>query len=92
MGSRAMKGRKGTKVKNKKVIVLSVLGVFVAFIAAGVFGVVTLCNSWLEDLPDYQNADAYNSAQPTMGLRIGRHDAARRVPAGESRPGGSRPD
>lgn len=53
-----MKGRKGTKVKNKKVIVLSVLGVFVAFIAAGVFGVVTLCNSWLEDLPDYQNADA----------------------------------
>ena len=63
MGSRAMKG---TKVKNKKVIVLSVLGVFVAFIAAGVFGVVTLCNSWLEDLPDYQNADAYNTAQPTM--------------------------
>ena len=61
-----MKGRKGTKVKNKKVIVLSVLGVFVAFIAAGVFGVVTLCNSWLEDLPDYQNADAYNTAQPTM--------------------------
>ena len=61
-----MKGRKGTKVKNKKVIVLSVLGVFVAFIAAGVFGVVTLCISWLEDLPDYQNADAYNTAQPTM--------------------------
>ena len=30
------------------------------------FGVVTLCNSWLEDLPDYQNADAYNTAQPTM--------------------------
>ena len=64
MGSRAMKGRKGTKVKNKKVIVLSVLGLMVAFIAAGVFGVVTLCNSWLEDLPDYQNADAYNTAQP----------------------------
>ena len=61
-----MKGRKGTKVKNKKVIVLSVLGVFVAFLAAGVFGVVTLCNSWLEDLPDYQNADVYNTAQPTM--------------------------
>ena len=37
-----MKGRKGTKVKNKKVIVLSVLGVFVAFLAAGVFGVVTV--------------------------------------------------
>ena len=42
MGSRAMKGRKGTKVKNKKVIVLSVLGLMVAFIAAGVFGVVTV--------------------------------------------------
>lgn len=34
-----MKGRKGTKVKNKKVIVLSVLGVFVAFIAAA-------CSAW----------------------------------------------
>lgn len=65
MGSRAMKGRLGTRTKNKKAVVLGVLGVFVAFIAAGVFGVVTLCNSWLEDLPDYQNADAYNSAQPT---------------------------
>lgn len=73
MGSRAMKGRKGTKVKNKKVIVLSVLGVFVAFIAAGVFGVVTLCNSWLEDLPDYQNADAYNTArQPWFTHRTAR--------------------
>lgn len=87
-----MKGRKGTKVKNKKVIVLSVLGVFVAFIAAGVFGVVTLCNSWLEDLPDYQNADAYNTAQPTMVYASDGHDAARRVPAGESRAGRARPD
>lgn len=66
MGSRAIKGRKGTKTKNKKAIVLGILSVFVACIAAGVFGVFTLCNSWLEDLPDYQNADAYNSAQPTM--------------------------
>lgn len=66
MGSRAMKGRKGTKTKNKKAVVLAVLGVFCACVVAGVFGVVTLCNSWLEELPDYQNADAYNSAQPTM--------------------------
>lgn len=56
----------GTKVKNKKVIVLSCWASWWPFIAAGVFGVVTLCNSWLEDLPDYQNADAYNTAQPTM--------------------------
>lgn len=66
MGSRAIKGRKGTKTKNKKAIVLGILSVMVACVAAGVFGVVTLCNSWLQDLPDYQNADAYNSAQPTM--------------------------
>lgn len=65
MGSRAMKGRQGTKTKNKKVIVLSLIAVCFAFIAAGVFGVYSLCNSWLDDLPDYQNADAYNTAQPT---------------------------
>ncbi len=60
-----MKGRQGTKKKNKKVIVLSIIAVCFAFIAAGVFGVYSLCNSWLDDLPDYQNADAYNTAQPT---------------------------
>ncbi len=66
VGSRAMKRRNGTQTKNKKAPVLGIISVFVACIAAGVFGVFTLCNSWLEDLPDYQNADAYNSAQPTM--------------------------
>ncbi|MEC4175448.1 transglycosylase domain-containing protein [Adlercreutzia sp. R7] len=66
MGSRAIKGRKGTKTKNKKAVVLGILSVLVACVAAGAFGVITLCNSWLQDLPDYQNADAYNSAQPTM--------------------------
>lgn len=60
-----MKSRQGTKKKNKKVVVLSLIAVCFAFIAAGVFGVYSLCNSWLDDLPDYQNADAYNTAQPT---------------------------
>ena len=65
MGSRAMKRRNGTRTKNKKAPILGIISVVVLAIAAGVFGVYTLCNSWLEDLPDYQNADAYNSAQPT---------------------------
>ncbi len=65
MGSRAMKRRNGTRTKNKKAPILGIISVIVLAIAAGVFGVYTLCNSWLEDLPDYQNADAYNSAQPT---------------------------
>lgn len=66
MGSRAIKGRHGIKKKNGKVIALSILGVFVAVIAAGVIGVSALCASWLQDLPDYTNADAYYTSEPSV--------------------------
>ena len=66
VGSRAMKRRNGTQTKNKKAPVLGIISVIVLAVAAAAFGVYSLCNSWLEDLPDYQNADAYNTAQPTM--------------------------
>ncbi len=65
MGSRAMKRRRGTKVSNKKSIVLGVLTVFVGLVVVGCIGVFSLCSSWLTDLPDYANADAYNSSKPT---------------------------
>ena len=65
MGSRAIKGRYKIKKKNGKAIVLAVFGVLAAVAVAGVVGVFALCSSWLQDLPDYQSADAYNTAQPT---------------------------
>ncbi|MBR3689931.1 MAG: transglycosylase domain-containing protein, partial [Eggerthellaceae bacterium] len=65
VGSRAIKGRYKIKKKNGKAIVLAVFGVLAAVAVAGVVGVFALCSSWLQDLPDYQSADAYNTAQPT---------------------------
>ena len=53
--------------ENKKSIVLSVLAVIVALIAAAVIGVFALCQSWLQDLPDYTNADeVWNCRLSTM--------------------------
>ena len=66
MGSRAIKGRKGTRTSNKKTGVLMALAVVVAVVVAGVAGVIGLCTAWIEDLPDYANADAYNTAKPTV--------------------------
>ena len=68
VGSRAMKGKSrfGVRKKNKKSIVLSVLAVIVALVAAAVIGVFALCQSWLQDLPDYTNADAYAVSKPSV--------------------------
>ena len=66
MGSRAIKGRKGTRTSNKKTGALMALAVMVAVVVAGAVGVIGLCTSWIEDLPDYSNADAYNTAKPTV--------------------------
>lgn len=65
MGSRAIKGRHNVKKKNGKAIVLGVLAVCVAFVVVACVGAYALCTSWLQDLPDYKSADAYNTAQPT---------------------------
>lgn len=65
MGSRAIKGRHNIKKKNGKAIVLGVLAVCVSLVLVACVGAWALCSSWLEDLPDYQSADAYNTAQPT---------------------------
>ena len=60
-----MKGRYGVRKKNKKAVVLSVLAVIAAVLVAGTVGAVALCQSWLEDLPDYTNVDEFNVAQPS---------------------------
>ena len=66
MGSRAMKGRPGTTISQKKTGFLMVFTVIIALIAALAFGAISVMNTWLEDLPDYADADAYNASLPTV--------------------------
>lgn len=61
-----MKGRKGTKKKNGKAVVLSILGVFAAILVAGGISATALVNSWLQDLPDYTNAEAFETSEPSV--------------------------
>ena len=65
MASRSIKNRPGIKKKHPSVGALSVLAVLAAVVLAGGIGVYALGSSWLEDLPDYTDADAFNTAQPT---------------------------
>ncbi|WP_165061453.1 MULTISPECIES: transglycosylase domain-containing protein [unclassified Adlercreutzia] len=66
MSSRAVKGRYNIKKKNGKVIALSILAVFAAIIISFAFGVSALANSWLEDLPDYTDSDAFNTSATSV--------------------------
>ena len=66
MGSRSIKGRYSTKTSHKKTGVLVVLSLFVAVVIAGVIGVIGLCTSWLQEIPDYSDADSYNDSHPTV--------------------------
>lgn len=61
-----MKGRYGVKKKNGKAVVLGVLAVIAALMVACVVGVAALCQSWLEDLPDYTNAEAFSASAPSV--------------------------
>ncbi len=65
MASRALKKRLGTRNKRRFVPVLMVLTVLVAICAAGGYAAWSICDSWLQDLPDYQDASSYNLAQKT---------------------------
>ncbi len=65
MASRSMKNRPGAKKKHPKIGLLVALSVIAAVIVAGAMGVYALGSSWLQDLPDYEDADAFNTAQPT---------------------------
>lgn len=65
MGSRAMKMRPGTRNKRRYLPVLYVLVILLVAIVAGYCSLYTLGESWLQDLPDYQDSSAYNLAQKT---------------------------
>ena len=65
MASRSIKNRKSTKKKHPSTIFLAALSVILAVFVAGGVGVYFVCQSWLQDLPDYTDADAFNTALPT---------------------------
>lgn len=68
MASRSIKHRPSTKRKRGQTIVMAILAVFLTAAVAGVVGVWALCSSWLEELPDYTQVNAYDTPQTTTVL------------------------
>ena len=66
MASRAIKGRYNVKKKSGKAFVLAFVSIFVAVIAALGIGGVALANVWLQDLPDYSDANALNTSATSV--------------------------
>ncbi len=65
MASRAIKVRKTIKKRHVLPAFLMAFTVVIALLAAAVLGVYAVCESWLDDLPDYTDVDAFNTSQPT---------------------------
>lgn len=67
MGSRSMKNRPSAKKKHPVTGVAAVFTVLGVLIVSLCVGALAVCASWLQDLPDYKNADAYlNDSKPTV--------------------------
>ena len=65
MASRARKSKHGAR-REKAGLRLGVAGaVILGALAACCIAVVALCTVWLQDLPDYNDASAYNYAEKT---------------------------
>ncbi len=62
MGSRAIKGRYNIRKKNGKAIVLSILAIIAAVFISLFIGAAALANTWLQDLPDYTNSEAFSTS------------------------------
>ena len=65
MRYRSVKRRPGVKKKRPIAGVLTVLAVIAVLFGGAVIGAYAMVNSWLEDLPDYESADAFNMSLPT---------------------------
>lgn len=63
MASRSLKNRQNIKKKSAMSGVLIVITVLVAVILAGVGGVAAVASSWLDELPEYKEADSFNTAE-----------------------------
>ena len=66
MASRAIKGRYNVKKKSGKAFALALLSVIIATVAALGVGGVALASAWLEDLPDYSDANALNTSATSV--------------------------
>ena len=65
MGIRQRKARKNASTHGVRNFFVGLLGILAVLTLALVVSLGTLVASWLEDLPDYENADAYLAAEPT---------------------------
>ncbi|MEG2850283.1 MAG: PBP1A family penicillin-binding protein, partial [Raoultibacter sp.] len=65
MASRASKNRAGKKTKQPFVGVLVFFAIVVSVVAMGGVAVYALGTSWLQDLPDYEDSAAFNTAEKT---------------------------
>lgn len=68
MTARTRKIRHSAKPRVGKYLVLGGTVIVIALIAAFVVAGINLAKSWLEDLPDWSDTDAYLLAQPTKML------------------------
>ncbi len=65
MSSRSVKRRPGVKKRRPMAVVLSVLAIFAILIGAGGIAAYATVSSWLDDLPDYTDPEAFNTSLPT---------------------------
>lgn len=65
MASRSIKNRPSIKKKHPFIGLLIFVTVLVAIVVSGGVGIYALGSSWLQDLPDYESADAFNTALPS---------------------------
>ncbi len=65
MSSRTAKNRLGAQKKSGFKGVLTVLAVIAVVLVGLCLGLAALLSSWFRDLPDYEKADAFNTAMPT---------------------------
>ncbi len=68
MASRIRNARRRDKTHVSGFVILAIIITLFAALAAGVFSGFKLIGSWLQDLPDYTDADSYLSAEPTQIL------------------------
>lgn len=65
MASRTSKRRLGAKKSRSLAGLLSAVAIIAIVLGGAVFGVSATVNAWFSDLPDYESADAFNTAMPT---------------------------
>ncbi|MEG1561153.1 MAG: PBP1A family penicillin-binding protein [Raoultibacter sp.] len=65
MASRASKNRAGKKTKQPFIGLLVFFAIVISVVATGGIAAYALGTSWLQDLPDYEDSAAFNTAEKT---------------------------